>query len=83
VYVNLTDGNWHQIGLYCLDWDGNNGRAQTIEVLDAGNGNLLESRGVSAFSNGQYWIWNVKGYVRFRVTRTGNWNAVVSGLFFD
>jgi hypothetical protein len=61
VYVNLTDGNWHQVGLYSLDWDGNNGRAQTIEVLDGGNGNVLDSRSVSAFSSGQHWIWNVKG----------------------
>ncbi|MDQ3704589.1 MAG: Ig-like domain-containing protein, partial [Chloroflexota bacterium] len=30
--LNLTDGQTHQIALYCLDWD-NGGRAQTIEIL--------------------------------------------------
>jgi hypothetical protein len=82
IYVNLTDGNWHQVALYCLDWDGNNGRAQTMEVFDADTGTLLDTRSLAAFSSGRYLIWNLKGRVRIRITRTGVWNGVVSGLFF-
>ena len=34
--VQITDGNTHQVGLYCLDWDG--GRAEVIDVLDGVSG---------------------------------------------
>ena len=34
VDVNLTDGQTHQVSLYCVDYDQAN-RAQTIDVLDA------------------------------------------------
>ncbi len=80
--VNLTDGNSHQVGLYCLDWD-NLGRAQTIDILDASTGNVLDSRSVSALGNGLWMIWNLNGHVTIRITRTAGNNAVVSGLFFD
>jgi len=33
--VNLTDGNMHQVALYCLDWDQNGTRAERVDVLDA------------------------------------------------
>ncbi|MDQ3650902.1 MAG: hypothetical protein M3458_11645, partial [Acidobacteriota bacterium] len=79
--VNLTDGRTHQIALYCLDWD-NGGRAQTIEILDAANNAVLDSRSISAFTQGQYVVWNLMGQVRIRVTRTAGPNAVVSGLLF-
>jgi hypothetical protein len=79
--VNITDGQSHQVAVYCLDWDANS-RAQTIEVLDAGSNALLDSRTVSSFTNGQYLVWNLSGHVKLRVTRTAGSNAVVSGLFF-
>src|ERR1700722_1763367 len=34
--LNLTDGNSHQLALYCLDWDG--GLAERIDILDATSG---------------------------------------------
>jgi hypothetical protein len=80
--VNLIDGNTHQVALYCLDWDSNT-RAQTVEVLDGASGAVLDSRSISAFSQGQYLVWNLTGHVKMRVTRTGGVNAVVSGLYFD
>jgi len=83
IYVNLTDGNWHEVAFYCLDWDGNNSRAQTVEVLDADTGAVLDSRSLSAFSNGRYLIWNLKGHVKLRVTKTAGGNGVVSGVFFN
>ena len=82
ININLTDGNWHRVGLYCLDWDFGN-RAERIDVLDATTNSLLDSRNVSAFTNGQYLIWNLRGNLKVQVTLTGGANAVVSGLFFD
>ncbi|MCI0628352.1 MAG: hypothetical protein L0387_42995, partial [Acidobacteria bacterium] len=80
--INLTDGNWHQVGIYCLDWD-NNGRAQRVDILDAVSGTVLNNVNLAAFSNGQYLIWNLKGHVKLRITRTAGHSSVVSGLFFS
>jgi subtilisin family serine protease/uncharacterized membrane protein YkoI len=79
--IDLADGNWHQVAVYCLDWD-NNGRVQTVEVLDATTGSILDSRTVSAFSNGMYLVWNLRGHIKIRVTKTSGYNSVMSGLFF-
>lgn len=81
--VNITDGQTHQIGLYALDWDGNNGRAQQIDILDAVSNTVLDSRSVSAFSSGKYLIWHISGHVVIKLTSTGIYNSVISGIFFD
>jgi hypothetical protein len=78
----MLDANAHQVALYCLDWD-NGGRTQTIDVLDAASGAVLNTRTVSGFRGGKYLIWNVTGHVQFRVTNTDGVNGVVSGLFFN
>jgi hypothetical protein len=83
VDVNLTDGKAHQVSLYALDWDGNNGRSERIDVLDAATGGVLSSQTVSSFSNGEYVSWNASGHVQFRVTALAGANAVLSGLFFE
>jgi len=80
--VNLTDGQTHQIALYCLDWDGNNGRSERIDVLNAGTGAVLDTRTISSFSAAEYLVWNASGHVSFRVTALIG-NAVISGIFFD
>ncbi|MCU1263519.1 MAG: hypothetical protein JWO80_6404 [Bryobacterales bacterium] len=80
--INLTDGQAHQVALYCVDWDAYN-RAQTIDVLDAATGTVLATNQVTGFSNGQYLVWNLKGHVTLRVTRTAGPNAVASALFFN
>jgi len=79
--VNLSDGNTHQVALYALDWDGNS-RAETIEILDAANSTVLDTRTVSSFPSGEYLVWNLRGHVQIRITRTAGANAVVSGIFF-
>lgn len=79
--INLTDGRTHRVAVYLCDWD-NNGRAQTVEVINAANGAVLNSQSVTAFSGGQYLIWDIKGQVRLRFTRSTGANAVMSGLFF-
>ncbi len=81
--VSLTDGQTHQVALYVLDWDSYGPRRQTIEVLDAGSGTVLDTRAVTAFQGGQYLVWNVKGHVMLRVRNdNAGYNAVVNGLFF-
>jgi YD repeat-containing protein len=85
VDINLTDGNEHKVSVYSLDWDGNNGRQQQIQVLDAGTNAVLDSRNVLSFSGGQHTVWKLRGHVKLQVNFLGpsGANAVISGLFFD
>ena len=82
--LNLIDGNSHQIAVYALDWD-SSARGETIKVLDASSGAVLDSRTLSAgsFHNGEYLIWTVQGHVKFEVGLNAGANVVVSGLLFD
>jgi hypothetical protein len=50
--------------------------------LDAASGSVLDTRAVSHFTNGQYLVWDLRGHVRLRVTRTAGPSGVASGLFF-
>jgi subtilase family serine protease len=82
VNINLTDGQTHQIEVYCLDWDTTR-RLQRIDVLDAGTGTLLDTRSLSSFHNGVYVIWDIKGNVQMRFTNLPtSQSCVLSGLFF-
>jgi hypothetical protein len=54
-----------------------------VDVLNATTGAVLDTRTITAFSNGVYLVWTIGGHVTFRVTNTGSPNAVVSGLFFN
>jgi hypothetical protein len=80
--VNLHDGTTHQVALYCVDWDSAGARAETIDVLDAATGTVLDARTISSFASGHYLVWNLRGHVKLRVTRTAGPSAVASGLFF-
>jgi hypothetical protein len=80
--LNLTDGNSHRVSFYCLDWDQVSNRAQTIEISDASTGAVLSTQTVNNFGNGTYLTWNLKGRVKIKVTKTGGYNAAVSGVFF-
>jgi streptogramin lyase len=79
----FNDAKAHQVSLYLLDWDiYGGGRTERVDILDA-NGNVLDTRSVSSFVNGQYLVWNLSGHVLVRITNTNlAGNAVVSGLFF-
>jgi len=80
---NPSDGKWHQIALYMLDWD--NVRSTTqVKVIDVATGTVLDYRHLRNFSQGKYLVWNVYGNVRVEVSETspaGSW--VASGIFFD
>ncbi len=82
VDFNVVDGNSHKLSLYFLDWD-RSGRSQTVELLDASSGAVLDSQSVSNFGEGTYLSWNVKGAVRARITKQSGSNAVLMGAFFD
>ena len=79
--VNVTDGQVHQVAIYCMDWDSTE-RVQRIDVLNAVTGAVLDTRTIKAFSGGQYLVWNVSGGVTLRVTRIAGANGIVEGIFF-
>jgi hypothetical protein len=79
--VNLTDGAIHRVAFYCVDWD-TTLRVQRLDVVDASNNLLLDSRTLSSFNGGQYLVWNLKGHVKINVTSTAGGNAVLSGIYF-
>jgi hypothetical protein len=79
--VNFTDGASHQIALYLLDWDGE-GRAETIQILDAQTNAVLNTQTIANFTQGEYVVFNVSGRVTINVSTVAGPNAVVSGIFF-
>ena len=82
ITIGLTDGQPHQVALYCLDYD-SGGRSQRLDVFDAQTATLLDSRTLSNFSGGTWLVWTVTGTVRVHVTRLAGTNAVISGVFLD
>ncbi len=80
--INITDGQTYQLALYVLDWDQLN-RVETVSIVDPSSGAALDTRPVSAFGNGEYLVWQVRGHVTIQVINAaGSLNSVVSGLFF-
>ena len=51
--VNVTDGQVHQVAIYCMDWDSTE-RVQRIDVLNAITGAVLDTRTINGFNGGQY-----------------------------
>jgi hypothetical protein len=80
--VRISDGLAHKVSLYLLDWDSTE-RGETIQLVDAATGRVLDSRTATAFTGGQYLTWTVTGRVLIRVTLTSGANAVYSAIFFD
>jgi hypothetical protein len=80
--VRFNDTTSHRLTLYCLDWYGHDG-IQWIDVVDAVSGAVLDHEELAPFSNGLAEVWDVKGHVQFRLTRTAGSPVLVSGVFFD
>jgi hypothetical protein len=81
--LDLLDGNPHRVALYFLDWL-NQGGVETVIVLDAETGVLLDARSVDHFSTGVYLQCDLTGHVQFRFTRSaGTAPPGLSGVFFD
>ncbi|MCU1257635.1 MAG: hypothetical protein JWO80_520, partial [Bryobacterales bacterium] len=79
--LNLTDSNTHKVSIYFLDWDSAN-RGETVAISDASTGAVLDTRTLTAFSQGLYLAWNIQGHVKVTITLTGGANSVASGIFF-
>jgi hypothetical protein len=82
--VNLTDGGTHRVALYAVDWDTYAfGRAETLQVVDANSGTVLDSRNISGFTNGVWVYWNITGHVKININNLNSAsNVVFSGIFF-
>ncbi|HKX61918.1 MAG TPA: Ig-like domain-containing protein, partial [Verrucomicrobiae bacterium] len=66
--LNLVDGRLHRLGLYFLDWNANFSslRSQTVEVMDATRGTVLDRQTLPNSSGGVYLVWQLRGHVRIR-----------------
>jgi hypothetical protein len=80
--VKLTDGREHTLAVYLMDWR-ERGASTLVEILDAGSGKVLDSRVVSAYGQGKYIAWRLKGNVQIRFTVQGGKYAFISGVFFQ
>jgi hypothetical protein len=80
--VNFTDSQSHGFALYAVDWD-SQGRSESIQILDAVTGQILDTEMISNFSNGIYLIWNISGHVTINITDDVGANAIVNGVFFQ
>jgi hypothetical protein len=79
-----TDGRQYHLALYFLDLNSTPNRVETVQFTDLASGQVLDTRTVSAFTNGTYLQWAVRGNVHIAITLTaGINNAVVTGFFFD
>ncbi|MFN0069660.1 MAG: PQQ-dependent sugar dehydrogenase [Limisphaerales bacterium] len=82
ITADLTASGRRVVTLYLLDWDGQDQRPQTVTIVDADTGRLLDRVEVAAFSGGRHLSWLAGGRVRFELV-PAVFNAVVSGIFLD
>ena len=80
--LTVSGGVPKNIEIYLLDWD-NRSRAMTVDAMDGDSGTILNTQSVSAFTNGKYLKYTVKGHIKFRFTKTAGDNGVFSGVFFN
>src|SRR5438128_12616810 len=64
--VVWSAGLSHKVSVYGVDWDSTT-RAERLDVLNASNGAVLDSRSLSSFNGGVYLSWMVSGHVQVRV----------------
>jgi hypothetical protein len=85
--VNFVDYQQHRMAIYFLDWH-HDIRTHRVEILDGDTNAVLDSRDISAFSQGKYLVYNLQGHVKIRVTmivtdaNTTADSTVMSALFF-
>jgi hypothetical protein len=80
--LNLTDGDYHQVAVYICDFNYYN-YGQSVQVLSATSGAVLDTQTISAFSGGEYLIWTLTGHVKLRFLPQGGWNSSASAVFLD
>ncbi len=82
VNLDMADTNTHRFAMYFLDWE-RSGRVQTVEVLDAATGAILDTQNVSSFGDGKYLVWDLSGDVKVRLTRVAGSDVNMQAFFFD
>lgn len=80
--LTVNGGTSKNVEIYLLDWD-NQSRGMTVEAIDGTTGTTVNTQTISAFNNGKYLKYSVKGHIKFKFTRTAGPNAVFSGVFFN
>ena len=80
IKLNLTDGNAHRVAVYFLDWDAS--RTQTITILDAATGAVLDTRSIANFHNGEYAVWTLQGNLIIQASPVNFAGPLVGALLF-
>ncbi len=80
VQFSFSNTNYHRVVFYFLDYDAL-GRVQNINLYNSTTGALLSSRPVSAFQNGVYHTYDLRGNVTLKIYATSG-SPVLSGIFF-
>jgi len=79
--LTASDTTLHTLALYFVDFDSFR-RTQTITIYDAATDAILDERTLTEFNGGVYYTYEVQGSIRAEFTRTGDANAVLSGVFW-
>jgi xylan 1,4-beta-xylosidase len=82
INTNISGSTDRYISIYYLDWD-STARAMTVDAMDAQTSTVLDTRTVNSFNGGVWFKYRGKGNIKFRITKTGGANGVLSGVFFD
>src|SRR5262249_46550464 len=67
-YVNILDGQAHELSFYLLDWGGSNWRSERIQLIDAATGSVVDTQSASSFAGGLYLTWQVSGNLVIKIT---------------
>jgi len=82
VGVSVAAGKMAQVALYVCDWTREK-RAMRVSVIDQGTWIERCSADVAQFDQGRWLVFQVKGDVQFRLTKTEGTNVVLGGVFID
>jgi len=83
INLDVSDNAVHEVAFYILDWSNDNTQ-QRIDLLDPTTNAVLATSGTqTGFYNGRYVRFYFRDDIKVRFTHVANYNAVVSGIFFD
>jgi hypothetical protein len=82
INLEMNDTDVHRVVLYAVDFDNQN-RLERIDLLDELTGQLLDTRTLSDFQDGNSLSWDVSGSVTIQVTSlVPSQSAIINGIFF-
>ena len=83
INLNLQDAEEHQVALYLSDIGGHK-NVISVEVVEQESGKILDPKRVFDVKlSGAYAVYNVRGQVRFILTKESGGGPQVGGFFFD